>query len=148
MFSLYLSWLWYLIKVMLKGLFVTTYFCLLCSPSFFVLPTPLTTVDDEGYYVKNSKSWGLKRYVEYFDRYNNCFLFDPYYSRVYKKIPLIFVSSFEMKNIKWSISKIAKITLDTKHALILKRNCVYVFYLKIAQYTIQKLNYILGYSIF
>ena len=41
-----------------------------------------------------------------------------------------------------------KKNIYTKQAHILKRNCIYILYLKIAEYKIQIGNFVLGYPIF
>ena len=71
-------------------------------------------------------------------------IFDPYYLRDYIKIPLRFVSSFEMQKWKMEFLDKYKKTLDTKRACILKHNCKYI-YKKLSQYIIKIVNCVMDF---
>ena len=60
MFSLYLSWLFKVVKCFCKELFVTAGFCLLYLPCLCAQPIPLPWLMINDIVLKKSKLWGLK----------------------------------------------------------------------------------------
>ena len=92
-----------------------------------------------------SKWWGLKTYVEYFDRYQNVFLIQPLLLKGLHKYTLNICELFwDVKMEIGLFGKIQKIETQNGHAFY-TTTVIYVC-LWIYQYKIQRVKCLLGYS--